>query len=43
MNKMKAWKIIRDGGIKSLEDYFGEDSPDKIESRFFGDYFRADG
>ena len=43
MNRMKAWKIIRDGETKSLEDYFGEDSPDKIESRFFGDYFRADG
>ena len=43
MNKMKAWKIIRDGKTKSLEDYFGEDSPDGIESRFFGDYFRVDG
>ena len=43
MNKMKAWKIIRDGKTKSLEDYFGEDSPDTIESRFFGNYFRVDG
>ncbi len=43
INKMKAWKIRRDGETKTLEDYFGEDSPDKIESRFFGDYFRVDG
>jgi len=43
MNKMKAWKILRNGKTKSLEDYFGEDSPDRIESRFFGDYFRVDG
>jgi hypothetical protein len=42
MNRMKAWKILRDGKTKSLEDYFGEDSPDRIESRFFGDYFRVD-
>jgi len=43
IDKMKAWKIIRDGETKSLEDYFGEDCPDTIESRFFGDYFRVDG
>jgi hypothetical protein len=43
INRMKTWKIIRDGKIKSLEDYFGEDSSDRIESRFFGDYFRVDG
>ena len=43
INRMKAWKIIRDGKTKSLEDYYGEDSPDRIESRFFGDYFRVDG
>jgi hypothetical protein len=43
INKMKTWKIIRNGKIKSLEDYFGEDSPDRVESRFFGDYFRVDG
>ena len=42
INRMKAWKIIRDGKTKSLEDYYGEDSPDRVESRFFGDYFRAD-
>ena len=42
MNKMKAWKILRDGETKSLEDYFGEDSSDRIESRFFGDYFKVD-
>ena len=42
MNKMKAWKIIRNGKTKSLEDYFGEDSPDRIESRFFGNYFKMD-
>ena len=42
INKMKTWKIIRNGKTKSLEDYFGEDSPDRVESRFFGDYFRAD-
>ena len=40
INKMKAWKIIRDGKTKSLEDYYGEDSPDRVESRFFGNYFR---
>ena len=42
INRMKAWKIVRDGKTKSLEDYCGEDSPDRAESRFFGDYFRAD-
>jgi hypothetical protein len=42
INRMKVWKIIRDGKSKSLEDYYGEDSPDRIESRFFGDYFRMD-
>ncbi len=41
VNRMKAWKIIRDGKAKSLEDYFGEDSPDRVESRFFGKFFRA--
>jgi len=43
INRMKVWKIIRDGKTKSLEDYYGEDSPDRVESRFFGDYFRVDG
>ena len=42
INKMKTWQIIRNGKTKSLEDYFGEDSPDKVESRFFGDYFKMD-
>jgi hypothetical protein len=42
VNRMKSWKIIRNGKIKSLEDYFGEESPDRVESRFFGDYFRVD-
>ena len=42
INRMKAWKIIRNGRTKSLEDYYGEDSPDRVESRFFGDYFRVD-
>ena len=42
INRMKTWKIIRDGKTKSLEDYYGEDSPDRVESRFFGDYFRMD-
>ena len=42
INKMKTWKIIRNGKTKSLEEYFGEDSPDRVESRFFGDYFRMD-
>ena len=41
INRMKAWKIVRDGKVKSLEDYYGEDSPDRVESKFFGDYFRA--
>ena len=42
INKMKAWKINRDGNTKSLEDYLAEDSMDRIDSRFFGDYFRVD-
>jgi len=42
INQMKTWRIVRDGETKSLEDYFGEDSPDRIESRFFGDYFTVD-
>ena len=42
INKMKTWKIIRNGKTKSLEDYFAEDSPDRVESRFFGDYFKMD-
>ena len=40
VNRMKAWKIIRDGKSKSLEDH-GEDSFDRVESRFFGTYFTA--
>jgi len=42
INRMKSWKIIRDGNTKSLEDY-GELFTDRVESRFFGDYFRVDG
>jgi hypothetical protein len=42
INRMKAWKITRNGKTKCLEDYCGKDSPDRVESRFFGDYFRAD-
>jgi len=42
VNRMKSWKIIRDGKTKSLEDY-GELFTDRVESRFFGDYFRMDG
>jgi len=41
INRMKSWKIIRDGKTKSLEDY-GELYTDRVESRFFGDYFRMD-
>jgi hypothetical protein len=41
INRMKSWKIIRNGKIKSLEDY-GELFTDRVESRFFGDYFRMD-
>jgi hypothetical protein len=41
VNRMKSWKIIRNGKTKSLEDY-GELFTDRVESRFFGDYFRAD-
>jgi hypothetical protein len=40
VNRMKAWKIVRDGESKSLEDH-GEDSFDQVESRFFGAYFTA--
>ena len=43
INIMKAWKIARNGKTKSLEDYYGEDSPDRVESRFFGDYFKVNG
>jgi hypothetical protein len=43
INRMKTWKIVRDGKTKSLEEYWGEDSPDRVESRFFGDYFRVEG
>ena len=42
INRMKTWKIVRNGKDKSLEDY-GADSPDRVESRFFGNYFRVDG
>jgi hypothetical protein len=41
VNRMKSWKIIRNGETKSLEDY-GELFTDRVESRFFGDYFRVD-
>ena len=40
VNRMKSWKTIRNGETKSLEDY-GELFTDRVESRFFGDYFRA--
>ena len=43
INRMKTWRIVRDGKTKSLEDYWREDSPDRVESRFFGDYFKMDG
>jgi hypothetical protein len=42
INRMKTWKIVRDGKTKSLEDYWKEDSPDRVESRFFGNYFKMD-
>ncbi len=42
INRMKIWKIVRDGKAKSLEDYYGEDSPDTVDSRFFGNRFKAD-
>ena len=42
LNRMKSWKITRNGETKSLEDY-GELYTDRVESRFFGDYFRMDG
>jgi hypothetical protein len=42
INRMKAWRIIRNGKTKSLEDHYGEESPIGLESRFFGDYFRVD-
>ena len=41
VNRMKSWKIIRDEKTKALEDY-GELFTDRVESRFFGDYFRVD-
>ena len=41
VNRMKSWKIIRNGETKSLEDY-GDLFTDRVESRFFGSYFRAD-
>jgi hypothetical protein len=42
INRMKAWKITRNGDTKSLEDFWGEESPDRVESRFFGNYFKGD-
>jgi hypothetical protein len=42
INRIKAWKVIREGKSKSLEDYWGEEPPSTLESRFFGNYFRAD-
>jgi len=42
VNRMKSWKIIRNGNTKYLEDYWGEEPPDRIESRFFGNYFTAE-
>jgi hypothetical protein len=41
LNRMKSWKITRNGETKSLEDY-GELFTDRVESRFFGDFFRMD-
>ncbi len=41
LNRMKSWKIIRNGETKSLEEY-GDLFTDQVQSRFFGDYFRAD-
>ncbi len=38
VNRMKSWKIIRNGNAKSLEDY-GKLFTDRVKSRFFGDYF----
>jgi len=43
MNRMRTWRIVRNGRTKSLEEYWKEDSPDRVESRFFGDYFRVEG
>jgi hypothetical protein len=43
INRMKTWRIVRNGSCKSLEDYWNEDSPDRVESRFFGDYFKMEG
>jgi hypothetical protein len=42
INRMKSWKILRNGKTKSLKDY-GDLYTDRVESRFFGDYFRVDG
>lgn len=41
INRIRAWKVVREGKSKSLEDYYGEDSLSTLESRFFGNYFRA--
>ena len=41
VNRMKSWKIVRNGETKSLEGY-GELFTDAVQSRFFGDYFRVD-
>jgi hypothetical protein len=43
INRMKTWRIVRNGRTKSLEEYWKEDSPDRVESRFFGNYFRVEG
>ncbi len=41
VNRMKSWKIIRNGETKSLEEY-GDLFTDRVESRFFGDYFKSE-
>lgn len=42
ISRMKAWKIIRNGKAKSLEEHYEQESQIGLESRFFGDYFRVD-
>ena len=41
VNRMKSWKIIRNGETKFLEEY-GDLFTDRVESRFFGDYFKSE-
>lgn len=41
LNRMRTWKILREGDRRSLQDC-REEFSDRVESRFFGDYFMGE-